>query len=154
MTERHTEAEVHPDGPLVQQAGAIPYRKRPDGAIEVLLVTATSGGWTIPKGLIDPGMTAPRMAEVEALEEAGAIGVCENTPIGAFDYDKWTKVCRVRVFPMPVDRVLESWAGEDERDRAWFGLAESVNKVRLPQMGEVIAKFAQREGIEVPGVFE
>lgn len=149
MSEQHSQAELD-HGPHVPQAGAIPYRRNADGSIDVVLVTASSGGWTIPKGLIDPGMTAPRMAEVESLEEAGVIGTCEEPSIGSFVYDKWNKTCHVEVFAMPVERELESWAEQDERERRWVPVLDAIDEVRLPQMGEVVALFAKREGLAVP----
>lgn len=130
---------------VIAQAGAIPYRRLAGGGLEVCLVTASSGGWTIPKGLIDPGQTARQMAEIEALEEAGVIGRAEDESIGFFNYEKWDKVCRVEVFPMPVDRVLDTWAEEEERERDWFSATEAANSVRLPQMGDVIRLFIERE---------
>jgi len=130
---------------VIPQAGAIPFRRLKGGGLEVCLVTASGGGWTIPKGLIDPGQTARQMAEIEALEEAGVIGRAEDAPIGAFNYEKWDKVCRVEVFPMPVDRVLDAWAEADERERQWLPAAGAADAVRLPQMGDVIRLFIERE---------
>ncbi|MEM9065533.1 MAG: NUDIX hydrolase [Planctomycetota bacterium] len=134
-----------PDPETIPQAAAIAFRRTSDGAVEVVLVTASSGGWTIPKGLIDPGMTPRQMAEIESLEEAGVIGRAEDEPIGEFEYEKWDKTCRVQVFVMEVDRVLDAWAEQDQRERRWVPLIDAPDEVRLPQMGDVIRLFVERE---------
>ena len=130
---------------VIPQAGAIPYRRLDGGGLEVCLVTASNGGWTIPKGMIDPGHTARQMAEIEALEEAGVIGSAEEESVGFFNYEKFDRVYRVEVFAMPVDRVLDTWAEDDERERAWFPASDAANSARLPQMGDVIRLFIERE---------
>ena len=50
---------------LILQSGVIPYRWR-DGRLEVLLITSMrSGDWIVPKGLIEPDMTAHDSAAKE-----------------------------------------------------------------------------------------
>ncbi|MEM1330708.1 MAG: NUDIX hydrolase [Planctomycetota bacterium] len=142
--ESQPESVDYAQGDPIPQAAAIPYRII-DGVIEVMIVTANSGGWTIPKGLIDPGRTAQQMAEIEALEEAGVIGKAESEPIGEFRYEKFKGLCHVQVFPMLVDRVLDRWAEDAERSRRWVPIDHAAEEVRLPQMGEVIHAFAERE---------
>jgi len=59
---------------LVERSGVIPYGRR-DGAVEVLLITSSDGQhWVIPKGVIEPGMSAAESAAKEAYEEAGIRG--------------------------------------------------------------------------------
>ena len=57
----------------VAQAAAIPYRMdRRTGRPEVLMIRRLDGGkWGLPKGLVDPGLSHPEAAEMEALQAAG-----------------------------------------------------------------------------------
>ena len=57
------------------QYAALPYRRRADGGIEVLLITSReTRRWIIPKGWPAPGLTPHDSAINEAMEERGAIG--------------------------------------------------------------------------------
>ena len=134
-----------PDKPI-PQAGAIPYRTRDDGAIEVCLVTARSGGWTIPKGGIDPGKTAHDMAQIEALEEAGLIGETEPRPFGNYEYTRESDLHRVQVFAMLVDRELERWDEMGFRTREWLPIERAADRVRFDDLGELIRRFAAQRG--------
>ena len=68
---------MQPAANYIRQAAAIPVR-----AEAICLVTSTSGKrWVIPKGIIDPGMTAPQTALQETWEEAGLVGELEPRPV-------------------------------------------------------------------------
>ena len=52
---------------MIPQSGVIPYRVR-EGQVEVLVITSSDGlRWVVPKGLVEPGMTAADSAAKEAL---------------------------------------------------------------------------------------
>jgi len=123
----------------VAQAGAVPFRVREDGRLEVLIITATSGGWSIPKGLIDPGFTPEQAALAECEEEAGAIGTIAGPPLGTFDYEKWGRRLRVTVYPMRVERVLDQWLEQRVRERRWASVEEAVEAVKRPGVAPLIA---------------
>ena len=85
-----------------QQASAIPYRRRGE-QLEFCLITSVSNGrWGFPKGLIDPGETAPQTALKEAREEAGIVGRVVGKPLGRYSYRKWNTSLAVTVFLMEV----------------------------------------------------
>src|ERR671921_108900 len=100
-------SESHPQqqGSYTQYA-ALPFRRRPDGATEVLLVTSrTTRRWIIPKGWPIAGSTPAGTARQEALEEAGLVGRIGSQPLGSFRYRKRLKrgaavTCEVHVYPM------------------------------------------------------
>ena len=53
------------------QSGVLPYRVE-GGVMRVLLITSQGGRrWVIPKGIVEPGLSAVVSAAKEALEEAG-----------------------------------------------------------------------------------
>lgn len=130
--------------PVTPQAGALVTRARPDGAIECVVVTANAGGWTIPKGLIDPGMTPTQMAEIEALEEAGVIGRARPAALGRYSYEKWGGLCEVTIYHVPLDRELERWAEQDTRERRWVTLDEAAGLMKYDALAELLRELAAR----------
>lgn len=120
------------------QAGTIPLkwiRRIP----HVLLVTTRSGrGWTIPKGLIDPGMTAASTAVQETNEEAGVGGNLSPTPIGRYQYKKWGGVCDVVVFTLTVAEERPHWPEMTFRRRQWVRLEEAVGMIRHPALAPLL----------------
>jgi len=120
-----------------QQSGVIPYQVEQD-KVEVLLITSRRRGrWIIPKGVIEPGMSAAESASREAYEEAGVRGKVSPTPIGEYRYDKWGGVCTVKVFTMEVHLVLETWPESGSRRRRWMTVelaAQSVEELQLQQL--------------------
>jgi|SRR5260221_13589933 8-oxo-dGTP pyrophosphatase MutT (NUDIX family) len=108
----------------IRQAAAIPVR---DG--QICLVTSSSGRrWVIPKGMIDPGMTASEMALQEAWEEAGLVGVL-GAPVGTYQYEKYGGTCVVTVFVMRVHQVLDDWPEDAVRRRVWVAPDEAVELI-------------------------
>lgn len=69
------------------QVAAICYRMA-GCHVEFLLVKTTGGYWTFPKGNIGAKASAVESAAREACEEAGARGVIDQRPLGAYLYRK------------------------------------------------------------------
>ena len=108
-----------PPGHPPQQAAAIPFRHR-KGKVELCLVTTVKAGkWTVPKGFIDPGDTAPKTALKEAREEAGIHGRVVGGPVGYYDTMKQGGRYCVAVYLMHVDRVDDIWEEQSFRQRRW-----------------------------------
>ncbi len=134
-------------GPL--QVGALPYRRRPDRSIEVLLVTTRgTGQWMVPKGWPITGKTLPQAAAQEAFEEAGVRGTTGKSEIGRFQHRKTDLLqgamdCTVVVFPLEVEEELASWPERGERMRTWFSLEEAAKKVQSPDLAGMIAAAAR-----------
>jgi 8-oxo-dGTP pyrophosphatase MutT (NUDIX family) len=64
----------------------IAHRSGSDGP-EILLVTSRSAGrWIIPKGNIEPELTARESAAMEAYEEGGVKGHVHPTPVGMYEH--------------------------------------------------------------------
>lgn len=129
----------------VVQAGAIPFRHR-DGDLEILLITSRSdGGWIVPKGAIDPGMTPPEAAEQEAEEEAGVRGSLSQL-IGYFETSK----ARIAVFPLEVQTELETYLEKGMRRRRWFAAKEAADKVRDRDLGSLIRHLRRTVRLQSP----
>lgn len=110
----------HPSGDRPpEQAAAIPFRVR-EGEVEICLITTIRAGrWTVPKGFIDPGETAPETAVKEAREEAGLHGRVAGGPVGYYDIAKEGGRYRVAAYLMHVDRVDDAWEEQSVRKRRW-----------------------------------
>jgi 8-oxo-dGTP pyrophosphatase MutT (NUDIX family) len=71
------------------QYAALPYRRRADSTIEVMLITSReTGRWVIPKGWPKQRLRPPDLAAREAMEEAGLAGRIGDRSIGFYHYKK------------------------------------------------------------------
>lgn len=129
--------------PTFTQAGAIAWRRRGDG-YDVLLISTSSGKHlTIPKGLIDPGYTAAETVRNEAFEEAGIEGEITTEPVGAYAFAKWGGVCEVKVYLMPVVRILNQYPEKNLRRRIWVDHREAARRVKHAELGALILKLPE-----------
>ena len=120
------------------QSAAIPLRFR-DGAADVLLVTSRSGKrWVIPKGIIEPDLSAAASAAKEAWEEAGVRGSVRPGSVGAYRYQKWGGTCTVEVFVLDVERLEDAWPEQALRRRCWFGIDRAAGLVREEDLAKMI----------------
>lgn len=133
---------------LQVQYGAIPYRRRADGTIDVLLVTSReTRRWIIPKGWPIPGLTAHEAAAREAFEEAGLVGRIVDQPVGSYRYakrraDGSSVDCLVEVFPFEVHQQIESWPEQDERQTRWFSCDAAADAVQESELSDLIRAIA------------
>ena len=117
------------------QSGVIPFLFE-KGRLRILLITSRSGKrWVLPKGLIEPGLSAVESAEKEAFEEAGIKGKVYRKPLGRYRYWKWNGVCQMTVLPMEVKGLLKSWPECNFRKRRWVSLKKFTNLLdeRVPR---------------------
>lgn len=126
------------------QYAALPFVCGPEGELRVLLVTSReTRRWVIPKGWPMKRLSPSGAAAREAYEEAGLVGEVGETAIGTYTYEKRLKrrgsvTCRVEVFPLRVERQLETWPEREERTVRWFSLPEAARAVDEPDLGEMI----------------
>jgi 8-oxo-dGTP pyrophosphatase MutT (NUDIX family) len=126
------------------QFAALPYRRRADATIEIMLITSRdTGRWLIPKGWPEPGLRPAQAAEREAYEEGGLIGRIGERPIGSYHYDKELPdgsalPCVVEVFALKVERQKRSWPERDERRTRWFPSSKAAEAVREPELRAII----------------
>jgi 8-oxo-dGTP pyrophosphatase MutT (NUDIX family) len=128
----------------IEQSAVIPYRIQA-GEVQILLITSiNSKRWIIPKGIIELNMTPQASAEKEALEEAGIRGEVFPDLLGVYTYNKWGGVCRVQVFLLRVEQILESWL-EDFREREWVTISEAIQRVREVEIKEIFENLSIRD---------
>ncbi|PVB59567.1 NUDIX domain-containing protein [Labrenzia sp. 011] len=127
-----------------RQSAVIPFRRTPRGP-EILIVGSSGGHhWTVPKGIVDPGLSPVASALVEAREEAGVEGEADATPLGRFTYEKWGAACEVFVFAMEVTQVLEGTAWEEShRRRRWVSRNEAAELLRLEALRQMVAEICE-----------
>ncbi len=118
----------------IRQAAAVPIKGG-----KVCLVSSSSGKrWVVPKGVIDPGMTAAETALQESWEEAGLVGTLEPEPLGTYFYKKWESTCHVTVFRMQVTEAAEDWPERTVRERSWVTGKQAVAQIEDEGLRELI----------------
>lgn len=128
---------------MLRQSGVIPYRIR-KGRVEILLITVSNRkGWGIPKGWIEPRMSAVDSAAKEAYEEAGILGTIHTPALGRYERRKWGMALQVEVFLMRVERVLDDWAEADERKRCWLSVSQAQKQVKKSDLKDLLAQLQE-----------
>lgn len=123
---------------MFRQSGVIPYRFK-QGVLEILLITSQHRKrWVIPKGVIEPDLTAVESAIQEAWEEAGLTGRASEQTIGSYIYYKWGGICHVEVFLFEVKTAFFSWPEDDLRDRVWLSVEEASRRVEEEDLKKLI----------------
>lgn len=144
---KKNELRAEPDREPREQFAALPWRRRADGAVEVLLITSReTRRWVIPKGWPIKTLTGAKTAAQEAWEEAGIRGRRTAKKLGAYHYDKRLRTGRVQhvrvtVYPLEVKDEAADWPEKAERERLWTTPAEAAPLVAEPELSALLAKF-------------
>lgn len=120
-------------------SAVIPYRIV-DGCAEVLIITSHSGDWIVPKGFLEPGMTAQGSAGKEAYEEAGVFGEVNQLMVGEYQYVKRGIDWYVAVYTMQVKEVLDDWPEKAQRRRRWVSCEEAESLVSDAELKSIILR--------------
>ncbi|MSU90951.1 NUDIX domain-containing protein [Rhodobacteraceae bacterium 2CG4] len=135
---------------LGKQIAALPIGRDKKGRLRVLMVTSRdTGRWVVPKGWMMEGTEPWAAAEIEALEEAGAIGYIATESIGVYHYDKILDngerlPCRVHVYPMMIEKLRRDWKERRQRTRRWFSPASAAKRVDEPELAELLRGLARK----------
>ena len=130
------------------QYAALPYRRRSDNQIEVMLVTSRgTGRWVIPKGWPISELPPQESAAREAFEEGGVVGQISERAIGIYRYSKElddgsSVLCAVEVFPLKVEQQFSSWPEQAQRQTRWFSVTDAARAVQEPELSTIISKLA------------
>ena len=103
-------SELNREAHIVRQAGAIPFRRGPEGLRVLLITSRDTGRWVIPKGHVETGQTAAIAAAVEAYEEAGLVGVMSDFPLGFYTYGKRLRSGGLTTVAFVLALVIGLWA--------------------------------------------
>lgn len=133
-----------------QQIAALPMRWDDNGKLRILMVTSRdTGRWVMPKGWTMNGRKPWAAAEIEALEEAGAVGYISSEKLGEYRYkkvlDDGSKItCRVRVYPMIVEGLRRDWKERGQRKRRWFSTKTAAKSVKERDLAELLRALAKK----------
>ena len=133
-----------------EQIAALPLRWDENGDLRVLMVTSRdSGRWVMPKGWEMDGKKPWAAAEIEALEEAGAVGHISRECIGTYRYPKILDdgrvlPCIVRVYPMIVEKLKRDWKERKERKRRWFSPKAAAKRVNEEELADLLLSLAKK----------
>jgi len=128
---------------IYAQSAILPYRMRGD-ELQVLVITSRKGKrWVLPKGIIEPGMTAAASAAKEGMEEAGVEGRVIDRNLGTYRYRKWGGTCEVDVFPMEVTREFETWPERAVRRRKWVTLGEAMRRLAPAELKKIVGRLPE-----------
>jgi 8-oxo-dGTP pyrophosphatase MutT (NUDIX family) len=131
--------------PTIQQAAVIPVQRG-----RVCLVTSRSGKrWVVPKGCLEPGMTAGQIALQEAWEEAGLLGALHREPIGSYVYEKLGNTYHVTVFLMDVTEAKAEWPERLERERVWVRPSMALARIDNPGLRKLLRNVFATEKVAV-----
>lgn len=123
-----------------QQSAVLPCRWE-DGRLEVLLIGSSSDRhWSLPKGIVEPGLSPLASALKEAQEEAGIEGeALEHAPI-YFTYEKWGAPVEVCLFAVEVARELEENEREEpHRSRRWVSADAAPALLGRRELGDAVS---------------
>jgi phosphohistidine phosphatase len=128
---------------IYAQSAILPYRLQGDD-VEILIITSRKGmRWVLPKGIIEPGMSAAASAAKEAMEEAGVSGRVIGRSLGRYSHQKWGGTCSVEVFPMEVTRELEQWPESAFRRREWVTREEAIKRLRPVDLKKILERLPE-----------
>jgi ADP-ribose pyrophosphatase YjhB (NUDIX family) len=122
------------------------------GKVEILLITTSNARqWIVPKGWPIEGLTPSQCAAREALEEAGVEGEVAAESLGSFRHHKQAKsgetiLCTVHLFPMEVTGQRQTWPEKHLREVHWCSVAETLARVKHPNLRRLIIKFVKSSG--------
>ncbi len=133
------------------QSAILPYRWK-DKRLEIMLITNHTGKhYVIPKGIIEPTMTAVDSATKEAFEEAGILGLPDPSPLGQYSYKKWGGRCQVQVYAMEVREILEQWPEQKQRTRKWVSPDEALPLLKHKNLRTLIKQWSKTGATQLKG---
>lgn len=91
-----------------------------------------------------------RAAEIEAMEEAGALGDISKEELGTYVYPKKldngkSVECKVRVYPMHVQKLMKRWPERKQRKRQWFSVKKAAKSVREPELRRLLRALENKK---------
>lgn len=121
--------------------GALPYIVR-NGKVYITLVTNSAGTrWITPKGQPEPDMTWQDVAVMEAMEEAGVIGILEN---GIKSRCKLHDGRILHLYPVRITMLLEDWPESAVRKREILPLRQALEQITDEPLARCIELLAKR----------
>jgi 8-oxo-dGTP pyrophosphatase MutT (NUDIX family) len=122
------------------QSAAIPFVLKNRTPRLLLITSRKRKRWIVPKGIVEHWQTPEEAAREEAWEEAGVRGRIVGGAVGTYEYGKWGGKCRVDVFLLRVEEILDEWPESDYRDRKWVDKDEALQLVDNLELRRLIRR--------------
>ena len=113
----------------------------------MLVTSRDTGRWVLPKGWAEKELSCPQVAEKEAFEEAGIVGVIQRKKMATYSY--WKRLpkkrgvtCNVDVFAMRVTELLDDWPEKTQRERKWFTPGQAAMEVEEEELILLLLELA------------
>jgi ADP-ribose pyrophosphatase YjhB (NUDIX family) len=124
------------------QSGALAWRRRRNGDVEVLLVRKLrSKTWGVPKGKVKSYLSPSDNAAKEAFEEAGVKGRMSPRAAGSYRAVKrahdFKIVIEVAIYLLEVTSTARTWREKHKRDIGWFAPDEAAALLKEPMLAEL-----------------
>ena len=130
-----------PEDRIVHAAGAVLWRRRRK-AVEVALIHLPRyDDWSLPKGKVDPGETAPVTAVREILEETGQFA-CLGRRLGAVSYPVQQGVKKVHYWNA---RALggDFVPNHEVDDLVWLSPEHAMKELQYPYDRKILRRFTK-----------
>ncbi|MBT6314129.1 MAG: NUDIX hydrolase [Alphaproteobacteria bacterium] len=133
-----------------RQVAALPFRQDEDGVHLLMVTSRTRKRWILPKGNPIKGLAPNKVAEVEALEEAGVVGSACDKAIGAYAYDHLNddgsiRPSKVAVYPLLVTGQKDDWKEKDQRTIKWIPLKRAAKRADDEELSVLLEELAQSD---------
>jgi 8-oxo-(d)GTP phosphatase len=131
---------------VIRAAGALLWRERSAGEIEIALVHRPSyGDWSLPKGKIDENETALACAYREVFEETG-IKARFTRQLGTVEYEDNNTQKRVKYWVAQALGTSDFVANEEVDQLRWLKPSDSIELATHQSDKEMIERFLEIEG--------
>jgi phosphohistidine phosphatase len=127
------------------QSAVIPFRLQKGKPKILVIYSSNRKHWIVPKGIMDPGLTARESAAKEAWEEAGVEGRIYDGSLGAYTCRKWGADCHVEVFAMEVTHLVseKKWE-ESHRGREWVTPKQAAKRLKQRELKPMVMALAKK----------
>ena len=131
---------------MIRAAGALLWRERSAGEIEIALVHRPRyGDWSLPKGKIDENETALACAYREVFEETG-IKARFTRQLGTVEYEDNNTQKRVKYWVAQALGTSDFVANEEVDQIRWLKPSDSIELATHQSDKEMIERFLEIEG--------
>lgn len=133
-------------GQELRQYAALPYARRDDRCIVLLVTSRQTRKWILPKGQPERNKSPHDVAALEAFEEAGVKGKVSRRVFGTYRSTKRLSSgleipALIDVYLLAVERVLDDWPERHERERQWVEPGEGAMMVSEGGLVDILLRF-------------
>lgn len=122
------------------RAAALPYLIR-NGELHLVLITSRNGNnWILPKGHLEKHLPRSEVALMEAVEEAGVIGVLQDFRSRCSTTNNQVH----HIYPVKVSTLLKKWPEMGERKRQVFILEKALAKLQDPNVAQCVKRMVEK----------